>query len=224
MVPPASDRVSRVRPYSGAYPRGLHGFAYGALTLFRRPSQAVPLPWRFVTAPPVSGQGYGLVPQHHMQQRRRGLHMHGFRLDALSLAATRAVSFDFLSSGYLDVSVPRVVRSGRMCSGRARRALPRLGCPIRRSAGQRVCAPRRSLSQLVTSFIDFLCQGIHRAPLVSSSDKYWVVQISCYEKSTWVSIYIICDRDFVDANHLKRTLDQLNPMGIEENRLLLLNQ
>ena len=32
-----------------------------------------------------------------------------FGLSALSLAATRAISVDFFSSGYLDVSVPRVV-------------------------------------------------------------------------------------------------------------------
>ena len=33
----------------------------------------------------------------------------GFGLGALSLAATRAISFDFSSSGYLDVSVPQVI-------------------------------------------------------------------------------------------------------------------
>ena len=36
---------------------------------------------------------------------------------ALSLAATRAISVDFSSSGYLDVSVPRVASSHRMRSG-----------------------------------------------------------------------------------------------------------
>ena len=50
VVPPASDRVSRARPYSGSAFRGGRGFAYGALTLFRRPSQAVPLDGWFVTA------------------------------------------------------------------------------------------------------------------------------------------------------------------------------
>ena len=55
-----------------------------------------------------------------------------------------------------------------MCSGAGSGALPPLGCPIRRSAGRRVCAPHRGLSQLATSFFGFLCQGIHRAPLVSS--------------------------------------------------------
>ena len=34
------------------------------------------------------------------------------------------------------------------------------GFPIQKSAGQWVCAPLRSLSQLVTSFIGSQCQGI----------------------------------------------------------------
>ena len=38
------------------------------------------------------------------------------------------------------------------------------GCPIRRSAGQRVLSPHRSLSQSATSFIASLCQGIHQMP------------------------------------------------------------
>ena len=44
-----------------------------------------------------------------------------------------------------------------------------MGCPIRRPPGQRLFAPLRSLSQLATSFIACLCQGIHRVPLVASS-------------------------------------------------------
>ena len=61
-----------------------------------------------------------------------------------------------------------------MSSGRLASALPLAGSPIRRPAGQRPFAPNRSLSQLAASFIDFLCQGIHRAPLVSSSNKIYV--------------------------------------------------
>lgn len=41
------------------------------------------------------------------------------------------------------------------------------GLPIGRSTGRRLCAPHRGLSQLVTSFIGFLCQGIHRTLLTS---------------------------------------------------------
>ena len=33
---------------------------------------------------------------------------------------------------------------------------------------ERACAPNRGLSQLVASFVGFLCQGIHRLPLPSS--------------------------------------------------------
>ena len=39
-----------------------------------------------------------------------------------SLATTGGISLDFSSSGYLDVSVPRVAPSGPMCSARRRRA------------------------------------------------------------------------------------------------------
>ena len=87
---------------------------------------------------------------------------------ALSLAATRAISVDFSSSGYLDVSVPRVASAPPMCSAGGTRAWPRVGSPIRTSADPGPYAPPRGLSQLVTSFVGFLCQGIRRAPLTSS--------------------------------------------------------
>ena len=87
---------------------------------------------------------------------------------ALSLAATRAFSFDFSSSGYLDVSVPPVAPSRPMRSGGRARAWPRAGCPIRRSADRGPFAPPRGLSQLATSFFGSGCQGIHRAPSTSS--------------------------------------------------------
>ena len=47
------------------------------------------------------------------------------------------------------------------------RGLPSRGCPIRRSSGQSLFAAHRSLSQLTTSFIAGLRQGIHRTPLVA---------------------------------------------------------
>ena len=39
-----------------------------------------------------------------------------------------------------------------------------VGCPIRRSADQRVLAPPHGFSQRATSFIASQCQGIHRMP------------------------------------------------------------
>ena len=88
-----------------------------------------------------------------------------------------------------------------MCSARRARAFPLAGSPIRRSAGQRLFAPHRSLSQLATSFFGFLCQGIHRVPLISSSSSNLLGYMS---KSHLFLIFgyrsYIHDRD-MDANH-----------------------
>ena len=54
-VPPASRRVPRARRYSGPCSGRGRGFAYGAVTLCRRPSHAVRLPVPFVT--PAGGLG-----------------------------------------------------------------------------------------------------------------------------------------------------------------------
>ena len=55
-----------------------------------------------------------------------------------SLATTQGVEVSFLSSGYLDVSVPRLASLCPMYSGRSTRALPRVGFPIRKSRDQRL--------------------------------------------------------------------------------------
>ena len=122
MVPPDSGRVSRVRPYSGAALAGGLGFAYGALTPFGRPSHAVPLPARFLTSPQVPGPGTG-SPQPP-RGNALGLALAWVWAGARSLAATGAISVDFSSSGYLDVSVPPVVLSHPMCSGADTQAWP----------------------------------------------------------------------------------------------------
>ena len=162
-------RVFRIGGWTPQVPTGFHvsggtqvphgsprGFAYGALTLSRWPSHAIPLPRGFVTA-----RCAALQPRRRLRGRR-------FVLGPRSLATTRGISFDFSSSGYLDVSVPPVVPARPMRSGGRARALPRAGFPIRRPAGLRPCAPLRRLSQLVASFVGFPCQGIRRVPLVSS--------------------------------------------------------
>ena len=68
------------------------GFAYGAVTRCGRPSHAVPLPG-------IPARRFG----HRSPFARR---------------YSGSLEIDFLSSGYLDVSVPRVVLPGPMCSGR----------------------------------------------------------------------------------------------------------
>jgi hypothetical protein len=73
-----------------------------------------------------------------------------------SLATTSGVSVDVLSSGYLDVSVPRV----RFPCG-----IPlRVGFPIRKSMDQSLFAAPHGLSQRTTSFIASQRQGIHQMP------------------------------------------------------------
>ena len=55
-----------------------------------------------------------------------------------SLATTQGIEVSFLSSGYLDVSVPQLASSHPMYSGAGTSALPLAGFPIRKSRGQRL--------------------------------------------------------------------------------------
>ena len=126
MVPPCSDRISRVPPYSRTNAR--------------------------ITRT-------GLSPTKARLSRRFRLSRIRHWPDPLSLATTRGVSVDVLSSGYLDVSVPRV----RLLHLWIQYRIPlRVGFPIRKSTDQRLFAPTRSLSQRTTSFIASCRQGIHR--------------------------------------------------------------
>jgi hypothetical protein len=85
------------------------------------------------------------------------------------------------SSGYLDVSVLRVCFPCGTIFNVA-------GCPIRKSTDQRLFAPPRSLSQLITSFIASESQGIHHAPLIAFKN-YYSVTIT-------FNLLSICQRTF----------------------------
>ena len=90
MVPPSSDQVSRVWPYSGSC-AALAVFAYGILTLSDRPSHVVRLTaWvlKAVLTPQVFLLAVCPLPR--------------------SLATTNGISVDVFSSPYLDVSVQAV--------------------------------------------------------------------------------------------------------------------
>ena len=94
-----------------------------------------------------------------------------------SLAATVGISFDFSSSGYLDVSVPRVPFLAD--AGYLDVSVPRVpfladdhplrwpGFPIRISTDQCSLAAPRGFSQLTASFVGSWRLGIHRMPLVA---------------------------------------------------------
>ena len=90
MVPPSSDQVSRVWPYSGTC-SALVVFTYVVLTLSDRPSHAVRLTTQVLNAvrtPEVFRLPVCPLPR--------------------SLATTYGISFDVSSSPYLDVSVQAV--------------------------------------------------------------------------------------------------------------------
>ena len=90
MVPPSSDQVSRVWPYSG-YRAALAVFAYVSLTLFGWLSHTIRLTAQVLKAV-LTPEGF-LLPVCPLPR---------------SLATTDGISVDVSSSPYLDVSVQAV--------------------------------------------------------------------------------------------------------------------
>ena len=105
-------------------------------------------PTRLSRAMALLSRSFGLCKQYHWAGPR-------------SLATTSGVSVDVLSSGYLDVSVPRV-RLLNLCI--QFRITLRWGFPIRISTDQSLLSAPRGFSQSATSFIASQCQGIHEMP------------------------------------------------------------
>ena len=125
----------------------------------------------------------GLSPTMVRLSKRFWLYKHRHWPGPRSLATTNGVSVDFLSSGYLDVSVPRVCfykpmysvykylvyliishpflirRSGWIVITKYQ-----VGSPIRKSMDQSIFSAPHSLSQSITSFIASYCLGIHQTP------------------------------------------------------------
>jgi hypothetical protein len=126
-------------------------FAYGTLTLYGRPFQAP-------SATRCTWSGLRPAPA---PQPRQGLTPTGLGSSPFARRYSGNLVFDFSSSGYLDVSVPRV--GSRPKAGDGNRFPP--GCPIRISPDQCSLAAPRSFSQLATSFFADLCLGIHRVHL-----------------------------------------------------------
>ena len=147
MVPPASHRISRVPRYSGfilLLSPSLTGLSPSPAAL----SNALQL-------------GYlRILMSSTPALRRRPVWPY-----PVSLATTQGIEFSFFSSGYLDVSLPRVPSYETMDSSHGDRALPRPGSPIRISPDHSLFAAPRSFSQLIASFIGNQCHGIHPALL-----------------------------------------------------------
>ena len=143
MGPPASNRVTRVRSYSGAT-LVCAAFRLQGFHLLR---PAFPEPFGYTSHVRIGGpQPRRINPPVWPLSR--------------SLAATWEIDVSFSSWGYLDVSVHPVSSSYAMCSHTGTRTLLQVSSLIRKSAGQCLFAAHRSLSQLVTSFFGSQCQGI----------------------------------------------------------------
>ena len=145
MVPPASHRISRVPRYSGsgslfsASRTGLSPSLARLSSRFRSPAFAC----RRSATPDVRRPPVWPLPS--------------------SLATTKGIEFSFFSSGYLDVSLPRVPSYETMNSSHGDRALPRPGSPIRISMDHGLLAAPHGFSQLIASFFGNQCPGIHPA-------------------------------------------------------------
>ena len=133
MVPPYSDQVSRVWPYSGSCAAATV-FTYVTLTLFGGPSHALRLTFTVLKA--VRTPKVFLPPVWPLPR---------------SLATTYGISVDVSSSPYLDVSV-QAVPSVYLCVQYTVHELSHADCSIRTSADRCLLATPRSFSQLVTSF------------------------------------------------------------------------
>ena len=147
MVPPASHRISRVPRYSGSvllFSPSLTGLSPSLAAL----SIALQLSYfQILTSSTPDDRSLPVWPL------------------TVSLATTKVIEISFFSSGYLDVSLPRVPSYEPMDSVHGDWALPQPGSPIRRSPDQSPFAAPRSFSQLIASFIGNQCHGIHPALL-----------------------------------------------------------
>ena len=147
MVPPASHRISRVPRYSGTdYLLSLSptGLSPSLARLSIRFGSAI-VRYRLPSTPCVRRPTVLPLPS--------------------SLATTKELEFSFFSSGYLDVSLPRVPSYETMNSSHGDRALPRPGSPIRIFQDQCLLAAPLDFSQLIASFFGNQCLGIHPALL-----------------------------------------------------------
>jgi hypothetical protein len=87
---------------------------------------------------PIRRQANPLKPYNPVTTTAAACHVATVWALPLSLATTQGVEVSFLSSGYLDVSVPQLASSHPMYSGTSITALPVMGFPIRKSRGQRL--------------------------------------------------------------------------------------
>ena len=149
MVPADSRRIPRVPRYSGYRYAGTD-FGYGPLTLYRGAFQRLPLACATCNVPVLQPPGRVATPW--VWALPRSLATTGGIINLFSFpAGTKMFQFPALAS--LAIAGMPAIRQA--------------GCPIRKSPRQWLFAPRRGLSQLITSFIASMSQGIRHAPFTT---------------------------------------------------------
>ena len=147
VVHPDSNRISRVRFYSGTLLKTYH-FNLQDFHLLRLSFPAYSDNDKFCnfyegpTTPKMRASLVWAIP--------------------ISLAATFGISFDFFSLGYSDGSILPVSLCYTIYSCNNIQTLLCMGFPIRSSTDQGLFAAPRRFSQLTTTFLALLCQVIPR--------------------------------------------------------------
>ena len=157
MVPADSRRIPRVPRYSG-YRYAAFRFTYWTITVYGHIFQSVLfticIQCRGPTTPatPCDATGLGCSPFAR--------HYWGNHCLFSFPAGTKMFQFPALAFHIVEWYLFKVP-----------------GCPIRKSADQRLFAPTRSLSQLITSFIASESQGIRHVPLLTFclTDHVWSI-------------------------------------------------
>ena len=166
MVGADSHRISRVPCYLGKRP--------GKPALFRLRDDR-PL-WSVVpdcsATNPVCHFPAGLNSNPAFPRNPEGTTRSGFNIPPVwalpfSLAATGGIALFSFPGGREMFHSPPFASRNLWIQLRDAPTLLAAGFPIRTSPGQRLFAAHRGLSQLIASFIDSWCQGIHRTPLVA---------------------------------------------------------
>ena len=154
-----------------------------------------------------------------------------------SLAATGGIEFSFLSSGYLDVSVPLLAFSVTMCSSQDIQIWLWMGCPIRISTDYCLLTTPRGISLLTASFFGSWRQGIHRVPFISwpyavllNMNMWilnaWLLLLFCLTLLSFVafshSAFLLCSFQrtwrTIDGPKLKCVTDDINILTSNLNR------
>ena len=173
MVPADSRRIPRVPRYSG-YHYAQSRFAYRALTVCGGPFQGP-------SARDHDTRSWSYYPGAALRQRRFGL----FPVRSPLLGESLLFS---LPGGTKMFQFPP------LASLLGRDTAEAVGCPIRKSAGQGLFAPNRGLSQLITSFIASVSQGIRHAPFLTFFSSPRRPQKSLREGSSYFQLVLVLRR------------------------------